>query len=77
MKKNKNKIRTILLDGDDRVRAIINEIIPKLVKQGWRLDTAGGGAVEKIWRGERQGDKGGAHKRMHTHNCTRRNLGLN
>ena len=36
-------------EGDDRVRAIINDIIPMLVKQGWRLeldrdrDQAGGG----------------------------------
>lgn len=45
--------------GDDRVRAVINEIIPKLVKQGWKVDVSRGTdsaewtAVDKIWRGER------------------------
>jgi hypothetical protein len=39
-----------LPSGDDRVRAINHEIIPRLVKQGWKINAW---FVEKIWRGER------------------------
>jgi hypothetical protein len=36
--------------GDDRVRAINDEIVPRLSKEGWRISRD---VVERIWRGER------------------------
>ena len=36
--------------GDDRVRAINEEIVPRLEKEGWRVSRD---VVERIWRGER------------------------
>ena len=36
--------------GDDRVRAINEEIVPRLAKEGWALDRR---VLERIWRGER------------------------
>mgnify|MGYP006172232101 FL=1 len=36
--------------GDDRVRVINAEIVPRLAKEGWALDK---NRVERIWRGER------------------------
>jgi hypothetical protein len=36
--------------GDDRVRVINAEIVPRLAKEGWALDKD---RVERIWRGER------------------------
>ena len=36
--------------GDDRVRVINTEIVPRLAKEGWALDKD---RVERIWRGER------------------------
>lgn len=36
--------------GDDRVRAINDEIVPRLEKEGWRVSRD---VIERIWRGER------------------------
>ena len=36
--------------GDDRVRAINEEIVPRLAEEGWALDRR---VLERIWRGER------------------------
>jgi hypothetical protein len=36
--------------GDDRVRAINHEIVPRLEKEGWRVSRD---VIERIWRGER------------------------
>ena len=38
-------------EGDDRVRAIHREVIPKLLSNGWEITA--NGAVDKIWAGER------------------------
>lgn len=36
--------------GDDRVRAINAEIVPRLAKEGWDVSREN---IERIWRGER------------------------
>ena len=36
--------------GDDRVRVINEEIVPRLEKEGWRVSRD---VIERIWRGER------------------------